>query len=233
MRLDKYLADMGFGSRKDVKALIKVKKVSVNGVIVTKADFDVKDHDEVMCDGKLIQYLSYEYILLNKPAAYVCANEDRRHPTVMELIGAKRKDLFTIGRLDKDTEGVLLISNDGTLAHRLIAPKYQIAKTYYAELDNDLPDNAKDLLEKPMDLGDFVTMGGQFNKLSKRSANLTISEGKFHQVKRMFEKLGCNVTYLRRESFAFIKVEDLPLGAWRYLDSEEVAKLKALVGLND
>lgn len=231
MRLDKYLADMGLGTRKEVKALIKAKRVKLNGNIILKADINVSDSDEVEFDDQIINYIEYEYILLNKPAGYVCANEDKHYPTVFELIDSTRKDLFTVGRLDKDTEGLLLITNDGTLAHRLLSPKYHVDKLYFAKLDTPLPSNAKEILEKPMDLGDFITKGANFTQLSKDSANLLIHEGKFHQVKRMFEKVGCNVIYLRRDKFAFLNLDELEVSNYRHLTSQELGELKSLVNL--
>ena len=231
MRLDKYLADMNLGTRKEVKTLIKNRLVKINDEIITKADYNVQDKDIVKVNDEIINYVEYEYILLHKPSGYVCANEDRLYPTVFELIESKRKDLFTVGRLDVDTEGLLLITNDGILAHRLIAPKFHIAKKYYVRLENDLIPEAKEILEKPMDLGDFITKGSTFEKISSKEAYLTIEEGKFHQVKRMFEKIDNKVVYLKRVSFGFLELDGLALSNWRYLSEKEINELKKMVGI--
>ncbi len=231
MRLDKYLADMNLGTRKEVKSLIKNKLVKVNDEIITKADFNVHEKDTVKVNDEVISYVQYEYILLHKPGNYICANEDKIYPTVFELIESKRKDLFTVGRLDVDTEGLLLITNDGTLAHRLISPKYHVDKKYYAKLKNALIPDAQDILENPMDLGDFITKGAKFEKISSNEAYLTIDEGKYHQVKRMFEKIDNEVVYLKRISFAFLSIDDIEISKWRYLSDDELNNLKKLVGL--
>lgn len=226
MRLDKYLADMSIGTRSEVKDLIRKGHIKVNDKIIKSSDYKVKDNDLVYLDNELIEYLEYEYIILNKPAGYLTATEDKYDKTVMELITSKRKDLVPVGRLDKDTEGLLLITNDGQLNHKLLDPKNHVSKKYYVEVDNKLVDNAKDLLEAPMDLGDFITKGGLFEKISDTSAYLTISEGKFHQVKRMFEKIGSNVTYLKRIEFKNLNLDGLDIGQFRYLTNNELEELK-------
>ncbi|MBQ0064527.1 MAG: rRNA pseudouridine synthase [Firmicutes bacterium] len=226
MRLDKFLADMSFGTRKEVKQLIKEKRVQINGKIVTKADFKVDFEDEVYVDDERIEYVEYEYLILNKPQDYVCALEDRRYPVIMELIESIRKDLVPVGRLDVDTEGLILITNDGQLNHKLLAPKSHVDKTYYVEVDNPIPENAVEIFSKPMDLDDFITQPAKLEILDETSANLTISEGKFHQVKRMFEKVGCTVTYLRRDQFGPLELGDLDIGEYRELSPEEVEALK-------
>ena len=230
MRLDKYLADMQVGTRSIVKEIIRKGRVEVNGVIVKKSDAQVKLNDEIKVDGDLINYLEYEYLVMNKPADYLTACEDKRYPVVMDIIHSVRKDLGPVGRLDKDTEGVLLITNDGDLNHALLSPKYHVQKTYYAEVDNDLPDNAKEILSKPMVFSDFTAApADNYEQISKRSAYLTISEGKFHQVKRMFAKLGTNVIYLKRVKFANLDVEDLKPGQYRPLSEEEITILKSYI----
>lgn len=232
MRLDKYLADMGFISRKDAKQIIKNKRVKVNGNVVVKSDFNVNLSDEVLVDDKIIDYVEFEYIILNKPSGYVSANTDNKYPTVLELVNSKRKDLFIVGRLDLDTEGLLLITNDGELSHRLISPKYHVNKKYYVELEQPLISNAKEILEAPMELDDFVTKGSVFEKINETSAYLNIHEGKYHQVKRMFEKIGNKVTYLKRVEFSFLNLDNLEISKWRYLSQEEINKLKKEVSLD-
>ena len=227
MRLDKYLADMSIGTRNEVKEYIRKGRVKVNGLPIKKADYKTKEGDVISFDDQQVNYLQYEYYLLNKPAGYLSATEDRYDPTVMELIKPKRKDLFPVGRLDKDTEGLLLICNDGELNHQLLSPKRHVYKKYYVEVDKPLPENAKEILEKPLDLGDFITQGGIYEAIDDHHAYLSIAEGKFHQVKRMFEKLDTKVIYLQRIEFGPLKLEDLPLGSYRPLTKEEISSLKS------
>ena len=226
MRLDKYLADMKIGTRSEVKKLVRSGRVKVNGSIVKDASLDVKDDDEVLFDEERVDYLAYEYILLHKPAGYVCALEDKRCPTVMELLESRRKDLVPVGRLDLDTEGLLLLTNDGKLQHELLSPKSHVDKKYYVETDQKIPEEATEVMKEPMDLGDFITLPAKLEIISDHSAHLTISEGKFHQVKRMFEKIGCEVTYLKRISFGPLELGDLPKGKCRELGEEEIESLK-------
>ena len=136
MRLDKYLADMSLGTRSEVKELIRKGKITVNGKTVKDASLQIRESDSVACEGQEVSYVEYEYYLLNKPKGYICALEDRRHPVIMELIRSRRKDLVPVGRLDLDTEGAILLTNDGQLNHFLLSPKNHVPKTYYAETDN-------------------------------------------------------------------------------------------------
>ena len=225
MRLDKYLADMSYGTRNEVKDLIKAKRVKVNDEICKDPSTHISEKDIVAVDDVKVVYAEYEYYLLNKPAGYLSATEDNKYPVVLELVHSKRKDLAPVGRLDLDSQGVLLISNDGVLAHKLLSPKYHVDKRYYVELENELPDNAEELFSKPMDLGDFITSECKFERIDSLRAYLTIHEGKFHQVKRMFENVGSPVKYLRRETFSFLNLEGLETGEYRELTKEEVDKL--------
>ncbi len=229
VRLDKALADMSFGTRSEVKEFIRKGKVTVNGVVIKKADFKVTSQDEIILLGQEVGYVDKEYYLLNKPQGYVTATEDSLWPVVMDLIASKRKDLFPVGRLDKDTEGALLITNDGDMSHSLLSPRNHIDKTYYVEVENDLPDNAKDILENGIEFKDFTTKQASYQKLSERSAYLTISEGKFHQVKRMFEKVGCPVTFLKRVKFGPLTLDGLETGEFRELTEQEVNLLKEFI----
>ena len=232
IRLDKYLADMGVGTRTSVKEIIKKGRVKVNDIVVKKSDTKIIDTDQVKVDDQVVSYQIFEYYLLNKPAGYLTATYDKDQPVVMELINAKRKDLSPVGRLDKDTEGVLLITTDGVLAHHLIAPKYHVPKQYYAEVDCDLPTNAKEVFMQPMEFKDFIADPAQdYKQIAARKAYLTIGEGKYHQVKRMFKQIGCEVTYLRRMSFAFLTADGLKTGEARPLSEEEINQLYALVDL--
>lgn len=226
MRLDKYLAHMGFGTRKDVKKIIKNGYVTIDDLIITKPEYKVDEDTIVYVDGQPIQYEQYEYYLLNKPSGYISATEDMHYPTVMDLIDSYRNDLVPVGRLDVDTEGLLLITNDGKLNHDLLSPKHHVPKTYYVEVENKLPDSAKDIFSKPMRLKDFIAQPAVYENINKSSAYLTIYEGKYHQVKRMFEKIGCPVTYLQRIRFGPLELGNLEIGMFRPLTDEEINTLK-------
>lgn len=228
LRLDKYLANMSVGTRSEVKDIIKSKRVKVNGEIVKLADFKVSKEDEILVDDKPVSYIDFEYYILNKPAGYLTATEDKKDPVVMELLKSKRKDLFPVGRLDKDTEGLLLITNDGVLGHDLLMPKNHVDKKYYVEVSSKLRDDAEELFSKPMEFKDFTSSPAKYERLSDTSAYLTIHEGKFHQVKKMFERIGSPVIYLKRVEFAFLNLEGLEIGEFRELREDEVNRLKEL-----
>lgn len=225
MRIDKYLADMSCGSRKEVKELLKLGRVKVNDVIIKKNDYKVNENDIVKLDDGIINYLEYEYYILNKPAGYISALEDNRYPVIIDLVNTRRKDVVPVGRLDLDTEGIILLTNDGQLNHRLLSAKYHVDKKYYVELESDIDESAIDTFARPLDLGDFITLPAKLEILDKRSAYLTISEGKYHQVKRMFEAIGNEVIYLRRDEFGPLKTGDLKLGEFRELTEEERKEL--------
>lgn len=225
MRLDKYLADMKVGTRSSVKEIIKKGHIKVNDKIVKSSDYKINENDVVYLDDEKIEYVEYEYIILNKPQGYISATEDKYDKTIMELIDSKRKDLVPVGRLDKDTEGLILITNDGQLNHKLLDPKNHVDKKYYVEVDSKIVDNAEDLFSKPMDLGDFITKPAKFERIDDYHAYLTISEGKFHQVKRMFSKIGSEVIYLKRICFKNLELGDLPIGESRYLSKDELESL--------
>ena len=226
VRLDKFLSHMGYGTRNEVKNIIKNGWVTIEGKTIKKADFQVKEDQTVYVDDVPVSYVRYEYYILNKPAGYVSATEDTLHPTVMELIPSIRNDLYPVGRLDLDTEGLLLVCNDGQLTHELLSPKKHVLKKYYVEFEGTLPENAIDIFAQPMDLDDFVTKPAQLEVLDQDKAYLTISEGKFHQVKRMFQKVGCEVTYLQRVCFGPLELKDLEIGQARALTPEEIELLK-------
>lgn len=232
MRLDKYLCDMTSYTRKSIKDVLKDKRVKVNKSIVKDAAYKVKESDLVYLDDELLKYAEYEYYLLNKPQGYLSANDDKRYPCIVDLIKSKRKDLFPVGRLDLDTLGAIIITNDGELAHRLISPKYHVDKKYYVKTDIPFKEDVEEEFKKPMNLGDFITKPCIFEKISANEAYLTIHEGKFHQVKRMFEYVGSPVVLLKRVEFAFLRVDDLNIGEYRHLSQEEINKLKELAGLS-
>lgn len=234
MRLDKYLADMGMGTRSEVKKYIRGKQVTVNGSLPTGAEQRVEPgRDEVICRGEIISYTEYEYFMLNKPKGYVSAVTDRNCQTVLDLIAeSSRKDLFPVGRLDKDTEGLLLITNDGALAHNLLSPKKHISKTYFAKVSGEVTKEDVLRFAEGLDIGEKKdTMPAKLQILScdgrTSEIMLTIVEGKFHQVKRMFEAVGKKVAYLKRISMGELRLDDsLKAGAYRKLTGDEIALLK-------
>lgn len=228
LRIDKYLADCGIGTRSEVKQYIKKKQILVNGELIAKPDIKIDENkDEVYFQGKKVVYEKYVYYLFHKPQGCVTAKQDNLHKTVMEYFPEDlKKILAPVGRLDLDTEGLLLLTNDGELTHHLLSPTHHIPKTYYAILDKPVPEEAISLFEKGMDIGDEkFTLPAELKLLNETntfSAELTICEGRFHQVKRMFASVGCKVTYLKRLSMGGLSLGDLPLGAYRKLTREEI-----------
>lgn len=233
IRIDKYLADMGAGSRTEIKADIKKGLVYINGSKVKSAGEKADtSEDEVTYKGNIIKYIEFEYILLNKPAGVVSATEDRKEKTVLDIIGSKRKDLFPVGRLDKDTEGLLLLTNDGMLAHELLSPKKHVDKKYYVETDGKLTHEHRELFKNGIRVDDeFTAKEAELEILSSddngSKAYLTIREGKYHQVKRMMEAVGNTVTYLKRISMgSLVLPEDMKTGTYRLLTDTEINMLK-------
>lgn len=241
MRLDKYLADMGIGTRSEVKQYIRRKQVQVNGVLSEGPQQKVEPlKDHIVFQGREIGYLEYEYFMFHKPGGCVSAVTDQRYQTVMDYIVEKnRKDLFPVGRLDLDTEGLLLITNDGALSHELLAPGRHIPKTYFARISGKVTEEDVRLFAKGVDIGEKkLTQPAHLQILSSSieeseenclsEIELTITEGKFHQVKRMFAAVGKKVLYLKRISMGNLKLdESLPPGAYRRLTKAEVDCLKS------
>lgn len=237
MRLDKFLADAGLGSRSQVKELIKKGKISVDGSICKSADFNVTDGQSVFFSGEEITSSEFHYYMLNKPAGVITATEDKKEKTVLDLMkGAVGRNLFAAGRLDKDTEGLLLITDDGALSHRLLSPKYHVDKMYEVTCEGDLSTADIEALENGMDIGeDRITLPAKVEVISfSDDANasvvhFTIKEGMFHQVKRMFEKTGHPVVHLKRLTFGpLILNESLSSGSWRELTEAEIVALKSV-----
>ena len=234
LRLDKYLADAGRGTRSEVKLLIKYGRVRIGDRVVKKPEEKVDTcKDSVFVDGQPVRYSEFEYYMLNKPAGVVSAVTDKRDKTVVELIDTeKRRDLFPVGRLDKDTEGLLLITNDGELAHNLLSPNRHVEKTYYVECRGTLTADAVALLENGVEIGDETpTRPAKVNVLTQSAdfytMELTITEGRYHQVKRMVQAVGGSVTYLKRLSMGALSLdENLPKGSYRALTEQEVIGLK-------
>lgn len=232
MRLDKYLSDMGIGTRSEIKGYIRKGRLKVNGQSVIRPEMQVSGDDDILFDGKTISYVSMEYYMLYKPSGVLSASRDGREETVVDMItDRKRKGLFPVGRLDKDTEGLLLITNDGELAHRLLSPKRHVPKVYFVRVDGRITE------ETVLQFQDGIRVDGEFTALpakltilrsdvSEAEAELTIYEGKFHQVKRMFAAEGLTVTYLKRLSMGSLVLEEaLGKGGFRPLFKEEVEGL--------
>lgn len=233
MRLDKYLADMGVGTRSEVKVLIKKRRVQVGNEVVNDPNRKITvGVESVRVDGREVSYVHCEYYMLNKPAGVLSATEDKHAKTVIDLIEtSKRKDLFPVGRLDKDTEGLLLITNDGGLAHSLLSPKKHVDKEYYAKVEGVVTNEDVDAFAKGLQVDeDFKAMPAKLTILSQgefSEITLIIQEGKFHQVKRMFEAVGKKVVYLKRLSMGSLQLdESLQPGEYREVTQEELALLK-------
>lgn len=233
LRLDKYLADMGIGARSEIKTWIRKGRVTLNGEICTKPECKVNtSSDEVLFDEAKVGYVDYCYIMLHKPVGVVSATQDNVSETVLDLITDKqRKDLFPVGRLDKDTEGLLLITNDGELAHRLLSPKKHVDKVYYAKVAGRVSEEDVRVFEEGVDIGEeSITLPAKLRILETADISeieLTIQEGKFHQVKRMFEAVGKEVLYLKRLSMGSLVLDpELKPGEYRDLTEAELALLK-------
>lgn len=233
MRLDKFLTDCGCGTRSEVKKIIRAKRITINGALAEKPEQKIDEKNDCICiDEKALDYELFSYFLLYKPMGCVTANTDHLHTTVMNYITEPAKGLFPVGRLDIDTEGVLLITNDGQLAHRLLSPARHVKKTYYALLDQPVPMEAVKLFAEGVDIGDEkptlpakLTIFTQEEGMTNYPAELTIYEGRYHQVKRMFEAIGCSVLYLKRIQIGTLTLEGLKPGEYRRLTNEEIKLL--------
>lgn len=250
LRLDKFLADMGICTRSESKKLLKFGFVSVNGKTEKNSSTKVDpEKDKVAFKGKEIAYQKYFYYMLNKPAGCVSATKDGLSETVIEFLKSEpTRDLFPVGRLDKDTEGLLLITNDGMLAHNLLSPKKHVDKTYYAFVDKPLTEEETKSFEEGLDIGDeTLTLPAKIKEISteeskkfiekatelamkdfvfEKAYKVILKEGRYHQIKRMFECFGSTVTYLKRVSMGSLNLdENLKPGEYRQLTKEEVKKL--------
>lgn len=234
LRLDKLLAEMSVGTRSEVKADIRRGRVSVNGVIIKAPEYKVSEKDMITYDGKPCKYQEYEYYLLNKPSGIISASKDKKEKTVIDLIDSNRKDLFPVGRLDKDTEGLLLITNDGALAHNLLSPKKHVDKTYYVRLKRIITTEDEEMIVKGLKVDETFTalpaklsvLNNDYLKNGYAEALITIQEGKFHQVKRMFQALGNEVVYLKRIAMGNLKLpENLEPGQYIMLESEVIKSI--------
>ncbi len=233
MRLDKLLAHSGYGTRKVVKNYIRQGLVSVNGIIIKKDDYHVDQyHDKIIIDGEYVNYEEFVYYMLNKPAGYISATRDNYYPTVVDLIDDyHRNDLFPIGRLDIDSEGLLIISNDGMLSHELLSPKKHCPKVYYARINGVVDEKDIYKFSQGIKFEDFTCQSSILKVLNVNEGisevTVEIYEGKFHQVKRMFHSVNKEVVYLKRIQMNHLKLDkNLKLGEYRRLTDEELNRLK-------
>lgn len=236
IRLDKYLAEMGKGTRSQIKQDLKKGLVKVNGVTVKTPEQKVDpETDTVTYGGETVSFVAFEYYMLNKPAGCVSATEDKREQTVIDLITEhSRKDLFPVGRLDKDTEGLLLITNDGDLAHRLLHPTKHVDKTYFARIEGTATEAMAQAFMDGLDIGDAKpTLPAKLKILTAGDVSeveITIREGRFHQVKRMVEAVGSQVLYLKRLTMGSLTLDPmLEPGDYRPLTEKEKAVLGVIV----
>lgn len=229
MRLDKMLAHCGYGSRKEVKEYIRKGYILVNGEIITNDDYKVDEiNDEITFADENVNYENMIYLMLNKPDGYVSATFDYNDPTVIDLIDDyKNRNIFPVGRLDKDTVGLLIITNDGQMAHKLLSPKSHVDKTYYLRYRGIITKEAISKFDSGITIDDgYTCMPAKLIDLGNNEANVIIKEGKFHQVKRMMEAIGCEVVYLQRIKFGPISLDNsLSEGEYRALTKEEIEAL--------
>ena len=230
MRLDKFLCEMNIGTRSQVKTYVKQGQVTVNDSVVKSPDIKIDENsDIVMFKGKLLSYQKYYYYMLNKPAGVVSATRDNTADTVVSLLGdAKRDDIFPVGRLDKDTTGLLLLTNDGDLAHMMLSPKKHVDKVYRVSLAHPLNTMDVERLEQGVDIGEESdTLPAKVEIIEDLTILLTIREGKFHQVKRMLQAVDNQVMALERVSFGPLRLDDsLQPGKFRELTEDEVAQCR-------
>ena len=240
MRLDKFLADAGLGTRSQVKTIIRKGTITVNGVPAKKPEQSVNPETDQICDGsRELTAVKTVYYMLNKPAGYVSSTDEHDGPSVLSLLkdeagqSVPGKGLFPAGRLDKDTEGLLLITNDGALAHDLLSPRKHVEKTYFARVKGPMTEAVAEAFDRGLDIGEkrptlpakliIVESGAEVSQVT-----VTIREGKFHQIKRMFEKVCSEVLYLKRISFGSLTLDEtLAPGTFRPLTEEEIRQLQA------
>ena len=235
MRLDKFLVACAFGSRTEVKSFLKAGRVTVNGKKEKSAKLQInEDTDEICFDGQKLEYEEFVYYMMNKPQGVISATEDPKHKTVLDLLDdlARSKEVFPVGRLDIDTHGLLLLTNDGKLAHALLSPKRHVDKTYLAQINGVMTDEDIETFAEGIPFKDFTCQPAKLELVSvdtekeESLVRVTIAEGKFHQVKRMVAYCGKEVVDLQRLTMGTLTLdEDLKRGEWRRLSKEELESL--------
>ncbi len=228
IRIDKYLCDMSIGSRSEIKEYIRKKLITVDGVVVTDPGMKISEDSAVTFKGEPLQYKQFRYYMINKPQGVVSATKDNIDTTVMDLLkGVNTRDMFPVGRLDKDTEGLLIITNDGELSHRLLSPRSHVDKCYLVQLMHSITADDIKSLSKGVDIGDdTLTLPAKVEAIAADRIYLTITEGRYHQVKRMLEAVGNKVVFLKRVSFGPLELDsDLAPGQYRELDDNEIIML--------
>ena len=226
MRIDKYIANCGYASRKDVKKLIKQGAVTVNGEVCKKAEAQVDEGGIVCVNGERLVYREFVYLMLNKPQGYVSAVFDKKYPVVTDLVDEEYAhfEVFPVGRLDIDTEGFLILTNDGQFAHEMTSPKKNVYKRYFACVDKPMEENDIEEFAKGMEFKEFTAKSARLEITDNPcEVYIEIAEGKFHQVKRMCERVGKNVVYLKRVAIGNVGLdESLPVGGVRELTPQEI-----------
>ncbi len=229
MRLDKFLSETGRASRSEASKAAKSGRITVNGRTVRDTSVHIDpEKDTIDFDGETVEYRKFTWIMLNKPAGVLSASNDRKMRTVIDLLPEmyRKAEMFPCGRLDKDTVGLLLITNDGELTHKLLSPKYHAKKRYFVRLSNPYDRSKK--IEQGIMMDGRLTKPAEIEMLSDTEGYITLTEGKYHQVKRMFEYAGSEVVYLKRVEFGGIYLDEgLKEGEWRLLTPEEEATLRA------
>ena len=230
MRLDKFISMLGKATRSEAGKLIRAGKATVNGIVQKAPDYKIDpDNDLVTLLGEVLTYKKYTYIMLNKPEGYVSATEDPNEKTVLDLVSVedRRRGLFPCGRLDKNTLGLVILTNDGEGAHRVLSPKHHVSKVYKFISRDPVCENDVKLLEAGVDIGGYLTKPCKIKMVSENEGEITLTEGKYHQIKRMLEAVNNKITYLERISFGSIALDPaLKRGEWRYLtpNEEEIFK---------
>ena len=228
-RLQKLIAQAGICSRREAENLILAGRVTVDGKIITELGAKAESNQKICVDGKPLTFDTEKiYVLLNKPRGYVSTVKDERgRRTVLELLGENFKErVYPVGRLDLNSEGLILLTNDGDLTNALIHPRFEVQKTYRAKISGDITEEKLDRLRAGIELDDGLTAPAKIYRLDKDLIEVTIHEGRNRQVRRMFAAIGCDVKRLRRIKFACLTLEGLKVGKFRELTAEEVAKLK-------
>lgn len=228
MRLDKFVSDGVAMTRSESRKAIKNGRITVDGKIVKDISLHIDENAIVLLDGREISYREFMYIMLNKPQGYVSATEDKKQKTVLDILDPSysRYQLFPVGRLDIDTEGFLLLTNDGDLAHNMLSPNKNVGKTYFLRLEKPITDKDIEALETGVDIGGCITKPAKAERISQNEINLTITEGKFHQIKRMAKAVGNEIVYLKRIAYGnFYLDEALETGDYRVLTEKETKYL--------